>query len=144
MAFITLEDLTGTGEIAIFKSEILEAARNILIPDTPIIVEGTVSKRNGDISVVASAVRTAGEVSPVHVYFAGGENTALLQLREVLLRNRGANPVYLHFENHQKTVLTDRKYWFNHAEQGLEELKTVAGITFKIDENAEMMVVDSA
>jgi DNA polymerase-3 subunit alpha len=143
MAFITLEDLSGTGEVVLF-SDVYARSRDLLVPDTPIIVEGTINRRNDETSIVASAVRTTAGVSPVHIYLTGGTSQSMDRLKNILVKNRGPNPVYLHFKEHKKTVLADRKYWFSAAPESLKELDALGDLTYRIDPDAEIMVKERA
>ena len=54
MAFATLEDLGGKGDI-VFFSDAYERCRDLIRPDEAILIEGRLSRRNGSMSVQAES-----------------------------------------------------------------------------------------
>ena len=53
--FLTLEDSGGMYETVLFTSQFLKSIGSIL-PGTPVLINGTISYKNGDISVVADKI----------------------------------------------------------------------------------------
>jgi len=57
MAFVTIEDLYGTCEVVVFEA-VLKEARNILIEDNIVVVNGRISiKDDENISIVANSIQ---------------------------------------------------------------------------------------
>ncbi|MHB1254240.1 MAG: OB-fold nucleic acid binding domain-containing protein [Candidatus Humimicrobiaceae bacterium] len=53
--FLTLEDTGGMYEAVLFTEQCLKSAEKIL-PGTPVLLNGNISYKNGDISVVADKI----------------------------------------------------------------------------------------
>jgi DNA polymerase-3 subunit alpha len=63
MAYVTIEDLTGSIEIVVFP-KVLEAARSLLIEDTPVMVNGRVNIRDDNVNVIV-----ADEITPLRAAY---------------------------------------------------------------------------
>ena len=63
MAFIQFEDLTGNCEIVVFPS-VLEKYSELLSSNTPIVVDGRVSLKDGSIKIITNAVYQLGDELP--------------------------------------------------------------------------------
>ncbi len=75
MAFVTLEDETGSVEVIVFPS-IFKEAEFHLLPDEPVVVEGTVDKSGEVIKLKAMSVIPLNEVKedrPMHIYIPASE-----------------------------------------------------------------------
>ncbi len=93
MAFMTLEDQTGTVEVIVFPS-IFEEVRFYLAPDEPIIVEGTVDKSGEIVKIKATTIDLLGGVTPpksFHFYLPAEEISTenLFDLRTFFEKDTG-------------------------------------------------------
>ena len=133
MAFLTLEDLSGTCEVVVF-ARIFEECAELLRPDQVIVVRGRVQAgRNGrapsvaaagaaaseeeehadtnSVSVIAEAVYGLDDVrlaawrrnSRVRLRLAAGQEALLPALRSILGRHRGETPVVVQVQG-QRSV----------------------------------------
>jgi len=60
MAFVKLEDITGSVDLVIFP-KIYETVKNFLIEGKPLVVKGTVDKRENSVSVIVNSVLNLSE-----------------------------------------------------------------------------------
>ncbi len=104
MAFVTVEDLSGTFEVVIF-SEAYEAAREYLEPDRAIVIEGRVSRTDTRSSVRADTVvpietARATFVRSVHVRVPEGDRLdGIAERLARTVRDHGGGgtlPLYVH------------------------------------------------
>lgn len=104
MAFVTLEDQTGSTEVLVFPSVFKEVEFYIL-PDEPVLVKGTLDKSSEVVKIKASSVvplNEADEEKPFHVYLPSevmnSEN--LFGLRTFLENQvKGNCPVVIHVQD---------------------------------------------
>ena len=105
MAFVTLEDQTGSVEVLVFPSVFKEAEFSIF-PDAAVLVEGTLDKSGEVIKVKATSVTSLDAVEvpapPFHLFLPSGAVTAknLFELRGLLETGRkGTCPVFIHVQD---------------------------------------------
>ncbi len=60
MAFVTIEDLYGSAEIIVFESAYLNA-KDILVEENIVLVEGRLSIREDDTAIIANTIQEFGE-----------------------------------------------------------------------------------
>jgi DNA polymerase-3 subunit alpha len=136
MAFVTLEDLTGSGEVIVFPKT-YEQVHLLLKRDAVVVVRGRVDVTEQQAKVLADRVvplEEAEEVEPLSVPAGGADadgdgaeplrpaalhvrvdtrrcgEDGLLRLREVLRRRRGPAPVFLHLiTGGQEVVMNPRE-----------------------------------
>jgi len=106
MAFVTVEDLTGSFEVVIF-AEAFEKAREYLEPDRAIIIEGRISRtdtRSGVRANVIVPIEMAQStfVRSVHIRVPSGDadNGIGRQLLQTVQQFAGTLPLYLHYGTH--------------------------------------------
>jgi DNA polymerase III alpha subunit len=100
MAFLNVEDLTGSVEVIAFP-EVLASAQGILEADEPIFIRGTVDVAEGGAKVIAEEVRCLAEakgIGQVHVALDGDRlpNGGLQSLQTLFQANPGGCKVVLH------------------------------------------------
>ncbi|MFN7955262.1 MAG: DNA polymerase III subunit alpha [bacterium] len=100
MAFLNVEDLTGTVEVIAFP-EVLASAQGILEADEPVFIRGKVDAAEGGAKVIAEEIRCLAEakgVGQVHVTLDGDRLPAdgLRGLQSLLQANPGGCKVVLH------------------------------------------------
>ncbi|RMG13878.1 MAG: DNA polymerase III subunit alpha [Planctomycetota bacterium] len=103
MAFVTLEDFTGACDAVVFPSVYAEV-RELLVPESVVFVQGKVDTEREPPSVLVDKVlpleRAEGNLRvSVSAELIVEETTEAMirELREVLLRNRGADTFYYTF-----------------------------------------------
>jgi DNA polymerase-3 subunit alpha len=143
MAFMELEDLTGSVSVTVF-SRVLEQAGEVLQPDRVIILRGKVDSRRraGDsegeaASIVADQVWAFEEADPegwaktqvVHLTLppATGE-MVLRQLDEVLQRFPGAEPVVVHVEDVERVWDLDVDWRVRHGAELQAAAEEILGL----------------
>ena len=106
MAFITVEDLTGTFEVVVF-SEAYEASRDYLEPDRPVIIEGRANRtdtRSGIRATSITPIELAQSklVHSVHVRVPNGDagNGIAERLAQTASNYTGPLPLYIHYGVH--------------------------------------------
>jgi DNA polymerase-3 subunit alpha len=103
MAFITLEDFTGTVEVVVF-SDCYEQNRRVIRADSMVLVRGRASTKEGEKpKVVASEIMGLSKAyqkmrPPMHVLLlsSGTSQDIITELKGVLSEHPGKSPVILH------------------------------------------------
>ncbi len=107
MAFVTVEDQTGTVEVVVFPS-VFKDVEFYLLPDEPIVVEGTVDKSGEVVKIKATSVVPLNEIKvekTFHVYLHVDEmkTKSLFELKSFFeTRGSGICPVVLHLQDEHK------------------------------------------
>lgn len=107
MAFVTLQDLTGSCEIVVFPS-IYQNAAALVRPDTLIFVKGKVNARDDLPKVLADEIVPLEEVPKrftrlvsIDLQTAGLDPALLEEIRSILLKHKGKTPVHIAFRDPQ-------------------------------------------
>jgi DNA polymerase-3 subunit alpha len=102
MAFVTLEDLSGSVEMVVFP-EVYQASAELLKSDTPLLVSGTLDVGEETCKLMAREIVSLQEVnqrqtSRVHFRLTtlGLDEEQLRALREIMVRHRGECDPMLH------------------------------------------------
>lgn len=108
MAFITLEDDTGSLDIVVFPT-IFAKTKEILAGQNPIIVEGTVDNREDKVNLVAEQIYKAGEAreeagltkedARILRIPRGTRSDALVKVNQLLQSNKGEQTIEIIVEN---------------------------------------------
>ena len=115
MAFITLEDFTGTVEVVIF-SDCYEKNRRVIRADSMVLVTGRASTKEGEKpKVIASDIMGLSKVyhkmrPPMHVLLlrSGASQDIITELKGVLSDHPGKSPVILHVRTDDEQELKMR------------------------------------
>jgi DNA polymerase-3 subunit alpha len=137
MAFVTVEDFTGSIECLVF-ADLFEKCRGSIVAGAAIEVRGRVSRRREEeeAKLVVSSVNTIAPPDPagdptVHIDLKAGEPSATLEaLREILRRHPGASPVYFHVPDEARaatTAIRARRLLVRPSEELIRELKARMG-----------------
>ena len=143
MAFLTVEDLTGTMEVLVFPKT-LQACAVSVRENAAVVIRGRVSYKEDEASKLL-----ADHISLVDEYGKDGrrkvdisnKNTkdglwlklpsmsgdTFSEVENLLEIFEGDFPVYMHFEDTGKTVLAPRRMWCVKHELLLEELGRILG-----------------
>ncbi|HHX76826.1 MAG TPA: DNA polymerase III subunit alpha [Firmicutes bacterium] len=129
MAFITIEDLTGSLEVIVFP-ELYEKYRSNLTEDRVMLIRGTVSSREEEDKKVICRTIIPLPREPQQLFLKIGKGhdvSKLLALKELLAGTGGSIPVYLYFSEKEKVMLTEEKYWVAEDESLLARLRALLG-----------------
>jgi len=103
MAFVTIEDLTGTAEVIVF-SDAFNKYNNLLIEDTPIIIIGKISAKNerGNSKILCDEIFSLKEVwklrgKNLHIGIQTDNVTekSVYQIKNLIVENQGTCPIFL-------------------------------------------------
>ena len=134
-AFVTLEDLTGVGDIAFF-SESYEAYSPLLQDGKALLVSGRVSVRNGRSSVQSDAAWPLEEVREqltkslnLELPFEEVREEVLAELRQLFQRYLGECELLLHLKNggEKDTVVRSRSIRVRPCDELLKEIDGIIG-----------------
>ncbi|MFH1572047.1 MAG: DNA polymerase III subunit alpha [Gemmatimonadota bacterium] len=105
IAFVTLEDLSGTADI-VFFSDAYSACRELVQPDQVVLVEARVSRRNGGLSLqgesalpLAQARERLTKAVNVAIPFDGAAADLLERLRRLCEEYSGPCELLIHLRN---------------------------------------------
>ncbi|MCL2766321.1 MAG: DNA polymerase III subunit alpha, partial [Peptococcaceae bacterium] len=111
MAFMNLEDLTGTLEILVFP-RIFEQVRPIMNVDAAVLIKGKVSGEGEDVKVICE------EMTPLEDHLNGelhiniDNSSEMLDQIQILLRNYpGRTPVFFHVKKEKRVFKAGEEYW---------------------------------
>jgi DNA polymerase III subunit alpha len=136
MAFMSLEDLSGSVEVVVFP-EVYADAAPFLVRDLPLMVVGNVDVTEDAIKVLAQEISPLSEGrqksssrADVYLKHPGGPPHLLVDLREILGRHAGECPVFLHIASDQgrETVVAAGNRFLVSPDEGLKrELEALLG-----------------
>lgn len=100
MAFSEILDETGTASLVVFP-KIFEQTQNLWMDDKPILIEGRVDERDGEVSIIVQTAKNAAEeTGDVVIRVPGGtRSSTLVLINDLLKSNKGGEKVALEFEN---------------------------------------------
>jgi DNA polymerase III subunit alpha len=135
MAFVELEDLYGSIEIIVFP-KVYERCKNMLVPDTIVLVEGRISQKEEEAAkIICDTVKSIKKYAGKKLYIK--INTELQpeimeKLKRVLSEYKGMQPVILVDEanktNGKSLVMkADSSIWVEIDDKLLFDLKEVVG-----------------
>lgn len=129
MAFVVLEDLTGSVEMVIFP-DLYEKRSSLLVEDNLIIVEGrTDQKEEEEVKIIASGISLlAKEKKAYRLKVKPGSGRHFFEgLRDTLLALNGQVPVYLYFEEEEKLLVLGEEYWVRDDQFARDRLEALLG-----------------
>lgn len=127
MAFATVEDMGGQGEILIFPKTLKRVAP-LVDSEAPILVSGHVSRQDDELKVIAEQIVPLRERERMVLSIPRGmDRAALAQLKTLLERSPGLIPVYLRFESSGSLVRIDPRYWIRSSASLQEDIQGLLG-----------------
>ena len=142
MAFITLEDMTGSMEMLVFP-KVLALYSSLLRGGEAVVVTGRLSTREDEepkiicekvtrpeelFSPEEAAGRSAsGKRTGLFLLCPGMEEPATVKARELLAAFPGKTPVYFRFRDSGKMLLAPKELWADVSEPVLRKLRSVLG-----------------
>ena len=131
MAFIDLQDKTGTIEVVVFPKTLMEHYDDV-VQDSVICVRGRVSVRE-DVapSMVCDEILPITKEAMSKVYIKISSEEIMPQLRKVLGVFRGKTPVYIYNDSTKKTMKAPRSLWVDYCDALVGEIETM-GLEIKV------------
>jgi DNA polymerase-3 subunit alpha len=136
MAFLSLEDLTGSCEIVVFP-EAYKAALPILLKDATLFIKGKINLREDSPKVIAGEIMPLAEVQKkltrvvsVDLMTTGLNLDTLTRLRDILASHKGNIPLYLNFKSPSgaTVVLTpNESFRVETSEELFREIESLVG-----------------
>jgi len=136
MAFVTLQDLSGSCEVIVFP-ELYKSAGKLVQKDTTIFIRGKINARDDIPKVMAEEIVSMEDVKSrftryisIDLKTIGLDSSMLKEIRTVLSQHRGKTPVYLSFKDPKgKTAVlhSGEQLRVETTDDLLETLETLVG-----------------
>ena len=137
MAFITIEDLTGSIECLIFPKT-YDMAKAFLAEDTVVCVSGRLSMREEEepklvvnqIQLLSEAVKKEKpreESRKLYLKFSLGKDYLLDRVKPILSAHSGLVPVCIHIEETKATAIAPKTLWVTPGEELIDTLGQMLG-----------------
>ncbi|MBE7021630.1 MAG: DNA polymerase III subunit alpha [Ruminococcaceae bacterium] len=139
MAFVTIEDLTGSVECIIFP-KIYGVLKPCLYEDSLVCVEGRLSLREEEEpKLVVNQARPLSEAKKqraaekeadgrkLYLRFLLGKDYLLERIKETLSHHSGSVPVCIHIEESRSTAMAPKALWVTPEESLLDSLTDILG-----------------
>lgn len=136
MAFLTVQDLTGSCEIVVFP-EVYQKSQSLIKTDSIIFVSGKINARDENPKILAEEIIPIEQVKErftrgISVQFqtTGLTPDLLKDVRRLLLRHKGDTPVYLSFREPSgklAVLQTSETLKVRATDELLEQLEKIAG-----------------
>ncbi|MDD2484215.1 MAG: DNA polymerase III subunit alpha, partial [Eubacteriales bacterium] len=135
MAFLQLEDLTGTVEVVVFPN-VFERSKELLSEDAVIVVKGTVNCREEEEpKVLAEKIiliddydtDTLRPAVKLRIPESMDEQQTLCDMREVLEAFPGDTPVIIYLAQSKKSLKTGTNLWVSLCDGFFEEVEKLVG-----------------
>ena len=139
MGFITIEDLTGTMDMIVFP-KLFENTAVELVDNTVLIVEGTVSLKDDQATIIADSIYDISSEDAQHILAAKKDPKYGLYIKvpsqndvvfkracSVLSRFPGMLPVYFYLQDKKQYIKAPQRLWIRESIGAMDELKYIAG-----------------
>ncbi len=148
MAFVTIEDVTGSIECLIFP-KVYEASKACLLEDAIVVVSGRLSMHEEEEpklilnraetleaylqserpaeKLVAQSEPTTQESRKLYLKFCLGKDYLLDRVKPILAAHSGAVPVCIHIEETKTTAMAPQELWVTPDDGLLKELGEILG-----------------
>lgn len=140
MAFIKVEDIFASIEVLIFP-KVYQKYSKMLLEDSMVIIKGRISIREDEQpKIIAEDIEPLKKQSTIDnrkVYIRLNDSswkTQIENLKPLLLRYKGPNPVYVVLMESKQTLMASREMWVEISEEFLKELNGALG-----NENVKIM-----
>lgn len=139
MGFITIEDLSGTMGMIVFP-KLFETTKVSLVDNTVIIVEGTVSLKEDEATIIADNIYDINSEDAAHILAAkkdpkygvyikvAGQNDPIFKMAcGVLSRFSGMMPVYFYLQDKKQYIKAPQRLWIRKSVNAIDELEYIVG-----------------
>lgn len=118
MAFVTIEDWDTSNDIIVFP-DTYSVFQDMILEGKVILVIGRLSD---DESIISNKILDLNK-DILEMNLSGLIKTKLKKLKRLFSNNNGDNPVI--FNNNEKKIITDKKYWINLDNNSIEKLTRI-------------------
>ncbi|MGB9813679.1 MAG: DNA polymerase III subunit alpha [Thermovenabulum sp.] len=134
MAFLKLEDLTGSMEVIVFPA-VVEKYKDLLKPDNKILIKGRLNLKEEEAPKIL-----AEEITPLEIVIDSNKKRHIIicvnradkdlinMLKEFFLLHPGDNPVTIYINEYKKAVNVGKEFYIDGDEKILEELMKIKGV----------------
>ena len=129
MCFLEVEDFTDKIEVVVFP-KIFYQVTNLLAVDIPVIVSGRINANDETAKIIAEKITGIdNDARDVKVTILPEfENTETLdEVKNILLKNKGENVVYLYFVSSNKIIKTEKRFWVDLSEKFKNDIMMILG-----------------
>ena len=129
MAFVKIEDLTGSVELVVFP-DLFEKQVDSIVEDNPVLIEGrTDHKEDEEVKIIVENIKPLNREPNYYRLIIGQDQdrSILENLRDTLEAENGETPVCLYFEADNKTLVLKEDYWIRDHPSCLERLEYLLG-----------------
>ena len=105
MAFLALQDLSGSCEVIVFP-EVYKKSLSLIKKDTPIFVKGKMNTREDVPKILAEEIVPIEQVQSrytrsifIELQTIGLDADLLKEIQKLLSSTKGSTPVYIHFRD---------------------------------------------
>jgi DNA polymerase-3 subunit alpha len=136
MAFVTLQDLSGSCEVIVFP-ETFRNSINLIKKDSIIFVKGKINAREDSPKVIAEEIVPMEEVRArftkaisIDLQTTALETDILKEIQKILVKYKGKTPVYLSFRDHlgkSATIHSGDQFKVDTSDALLKELEDLVG-----------------
>ena len=133
MAFIKLEDGTGTVEAIVFP-KVLTQLSSVLQEESIIMADGKISIRDDEEpkfllekSVLLDSVNPPQRGESVYIRLPQRDNGCLAKFKEIAEAHHGNTPVCLYFEREKQKLIAPKEMYINPAGDTMSILKSTFG-----------------
>lgn len=126
MAFITVEDMTGSVDVVVFP-KVYEKAKDLLLEDNIIIVKGRISKDEEETksSILAEEILTLDSIKRnIHIKFDTEEElkSSITTILDIIKKYPGKDNIYLHIRDNKEGMINQNCI---DIEEGYKELSRI-------------------
>lgn len=139
MGFVTVEDLSGAMDMLVFPN-VFKETMDIINENAVLIVNGTVSLKDEEATILADSIYEIGSEEAKHIYMSKkdpkyglylkvpGQNTPQFkQACAIMSRYSGMLPVYFYLQDKNQYIKAPQRLWIRESINALDELKYVVG-----------------
>ena len=128
MAFLNVEDLTGTVEVVVFPRTYLQNRLAIRV-DEVILVKGKLNGNGEDVKIIAEEISTLDSHlrGELHLKIDSSQSPVLDQVQLILSSYKGESPVFLHLEKEKKVIKTGEEYLVDLSGPVVQRLEELLG-----------------
>ncbi|UMZ74494.1 DNA polymerase III subunit alpha [Natranaerofaba carboxydovora] len=155
MAFLTLEDMTGSVEVVVFPPE-YEGIKDYIDSEDPLFVEGRLDKKEDDeIKIICKDIRLLKEVNKgelknknngynnvnnngyssdqiennksIYIKIEDSQHHLLEKLKELLKKEKRELPVFIYFPKEKRVKKVPQEYWASLDRKFIGEVKNMLG-----------------
>lgn len=131
MAFLKLEDLTGTIEVIVFPKT-LDKVRDLIKPDSLVVIKGRVSlKEDEPPKLICESISPLEKINTSKVYLRVSDITEgkkiVNEMKNMPAEYRGDTTVFIFTDNDKQKYRMSRDIWINQESEAIEYLKELVG-----------------